>query len=192
MANKKTVALTDENYESIIATIRAGFNLNDVNIQPNERIAITLVVEANLGIRIGDILSLHMSDFIKDGDRYRLDIIEKKTSKKRVFTVPKEIYDFIQNYAYINEIKISAKLFDISERAVQKHLSLTCKYLGLTGISTHSFRKFFATKIFLNNNYNIELLRVLLQHSSVTITQKYIGIQPKEIEQALNNHIRLL
>lgn len=27
MANKKTVALTDENYKSIITTIRAGFTL---------------------------------------------------------------------------------------------------------------------------------------------------------------------
>ena len=192
MPNKKTVALTDESYKSIITTIRTGFKLENKNIKPNERIATALVVEANLGMRIGDILALHMSDFIKDGDRYRLDIVEKKTSKKRVFTVPKEIYDFIQNYAYTNEIKISAKLFDISERTVQKHLEAVSKYLNIKDLGTHSFRKFFATQIYIDSNYNIELVRVLLQHSSITVTQKYIGIQTKEIEQALNNHIKLL
>lgn len=50
--------------------------------KPNERIATCLVLEANLGLRISDILNLKMSDIIKDGDRYRLDITEKKTSKK--------------------------------------------------------------------------------------------------------------
>lgn len=46
--------------------------------------------------------------------------------------------------------------------------------------------------IYENNNYNIELVRVLLQHSSVSITQRYIGLQRKEIENALQNHIKLL
>lgn len=192
VANKKTVALTNESYTKIITTIRTGFKLEDKKVKPNERIATALVVEANLGIRIGDILSLHMSDFIKDGDRHRLDIIEKKTKKKRVFTVPLEIYNFIQNYAYSNGIKPSAKLFDISERAIQKHLEAVSKYLSINNLGTHSFRKFFATQIYINSNYNIELVRVLLQHSSVTVTQKYIGIQPKEIEKALNSHIRLV
>ncbi|MBE6087357.1 MAG: integrase [Clostridium beijerinckii] len=192
MANKKTIALTKEIYQEIISTIRNGFKLNNSNIRPNERISTALVVEANLGMRISDILNLRMSSFIKDGDRYRLDITEQKTSKKRTFTVPTDIYNFIQNYAYTNEIKTDAKLFNLSERSVQKHLELTCKYLNLTNISTHSFRKFFASQIYINNNYNIELVRVLLQHSSVTVTQKYIGIQPKEIERALNNHINLV
>lgn len=192
MANKKTVALTEEIYKNIITTIRTGFKLENKNIKPNGRIATALVVEANLGMRIGDILSLRISDFIKDGDRYRLDIIEKKTSKKRTFTVPKDIISFIEHYAYTNKIKESAKLFDISERAVQKHLESVSKYLNINDLGTHSFRKFFATQIYINSNYNIELVRVLLQHSSITVTQKYIGIQTKEIEQALNNHIKLL
>jgi len=192
MANKKTVALSEENYKLVIHTIRTGFKLGDKNVKPNERIATVLVVEANLGMRIGDILSLRMPDFIQDGDRYRLDVVEKKTSKSRNFTVPNEIYNFIQNYAYINEIKVSAKLFNISERTIQKHLESVSKYLKIKDLGTHSFRKFFATQIYLNNKHNIELVRVLLQHSSVTTTQKYIGIQPDVIEEALKNHIKLL
>ena len=84
------------------------------------------------------------------------------------------------------------RLFDLSERQIQKHLKAACDYLWFVGISTHSFRKYFATQIYINNDYNIELVRQLLQHSSAAVTQRYIGIQQKQIEKALQNHIKLI
>ena len=191
--NKKTIALTEEQYKSIIGAIHTGFICEDGHIvKPNKRIATALSLEANLGLRISDILQLKLSAIIHDGNRYRLDLVEKKTKKKREFTVPIEIYSYIQNYVLENNINPTAKLFDISERTIQNHLQLVCEYLGYENISTHSFRKYFATSIYINNNYNIELVRVLLQHSSVTTTQRYIGIGNRELESALQNHIRLL
>ena len=82
--NKRTIALTTEQYKKIIQTMREGF----CGCRPNERIATALVLEGNLGLRISDILSLRLSDIVRDGDRYRLEITEQKTKKKRVFTVP--------------------------------------------------------------------------------------------------------
>lgn len=191
--NKRTVALTTEQYKKIIKTMMSGFVDEDQNIvKPNRRIATTLTLEANLGLRIGDILKLRLSDIIRDGDRYRLDIIEEKSGKKREFTVPLEIYAYIQNYALENNIRTTAKLFEISERAVNKHLQKVCKYLNLDGIGSHSFRKFFATTIYNNNRHNINLVRVLLQHSSIATTQRYIGIQSEEIEEALQKHVHLI
>ena len=191
--NKKTVALTAEQYEKIIKTMMSGFADADQNIvKPNKRIATALTLEANLGLRIGDILKLRLSDIVRDGDRYRLDIVEQKTGKKREFTVPIEIYVYIQNYALENNIKATAKLFDISERAVNKHLQKVCTHLGFSGIGSHSFRKFFATSIYNNNKHDINLVRVLLQHSSIAVTQRYIGIQSEEIEEALQKHIHLI
>lgn len=191
--NKKTLALTEESYQLIIKTIKEGFTTKDgIEVKPNNRIATALVLEANLGLRISDILKLRITDIIKDGDRYRLDIIEQKTGKAREFTVPTEIYNYILDYALENKISKRAKLFDITERAVQKHLKITCEYLGLERIGTHSFRKYFATEIYKHNNYNIELVRTLLQHTSAATTQRYIGIQPKQVEDALAKHIKLL
>ena len=191
--NKKTIALTDEQYRDIIKIIYSGFICADGHtVRPNKRIATALSLEANLGLRISDILQLRLSAIIHDGERYRLDIVEKKTKKKREFTVPIEIYSYIQNYALENNINPAARLFDLSERTIQNHLQLVCGYLGYDNISTHSFRKFFASSIYVENNYNIELVRVLLQHSSVATTQRYIGIGSREIENALQNHIKLL
>lgn len=186
--NKKTLALTKEQYTEIIETMRSGF----LNSRPNHKIATALVLEANLGLRISDIVQLRLKDIVKDGERYRLDITEQKTQKKRVFTVPKDIYNYIKQYCIDNEIKSSDVIFPLTERAVSKHLQHVCDYLGYEGIGTHSFRKFFATNVYQDNNYNILLVQELLQHSSPTITQRYIGISSKELEDALQKNIHLL
>lgn len=190
--NKKTVALDEEQYKQIISTIQSGFTVNDYSFKPNNRLATLLVVQANLGLRLSDIVSLTLSDIVRDGNRYRLDIIEQKTQKKRTFTVVPDLYTYLLEYATNNKISKQARLFPVTERAVQKQLKTVCDYLGLENISTHSFRKFYATEIYKNNDFDIVLVQHLLQHSSASITQRYIGIQSAKVEEAINKHICLL
>ena len=64
MANKKSLALTKEQYENLIGSMRKGGN----TFRANDRIATALVLEANLGLRIGD-----------DDDKIRLN--QRKPSK---------------------------------------------------------------------------------------------------------------
>ena len=177
-----------EQYTAIIETMKQGFT----GCRPNERIATALVVEGNLGLRISDILRLRLADVVRDGDRYRLAIVEQKTGKERVFTVPLVIQQYLENYALRNSIGRTETLFPITERAVQKQLALVCDYLGYEGISTHSFRKWYATEIYKNNGYDVALVQRLLQHSSAATTQRYIGIEPQRIEQAIEGHAKLL
>lgn len=190
--NKRTRAVDEETYVKIISVVKNGFLYEGVQYKLNARIATILVLEYNLGVRIGDILKLSMNSFVKDGERYRLDIYEQKTGKYRNFTIPPEVYQFVRDYAYQNGISQKARLFPITERAVQKHLKAVSGFLGLLGIGTHSFRKGFATNIYVNNHYNIELVRVLLQHSSVVVSQQYIGIGSKELEDAIDKNVHLL
>lgn len=56
MANKKCAALTKEQLKEIITTMRSG----GAGFRKNEQIATALLLEANLGMRIEDILSLHL------------------------------------------------------------------------------------------------------------------------------------
>lgn len=188
MANKKTVALTKEQYKDIVLAIRTGFT----GCQPNERIATALVLEGNLGIRISDILNLRLCDIVRDGDRYRLSITEQKTGKTRNFTVPFQIFQYLQNYVLLNGIKKDEIIFPITERQIQKILKRACDYLGYEGISTHSFRKYYATAIYNANGFDIALVQMLLQHSSPSTTQRYIGIQPERVEKAIMGHMDLL
>lgn len=186
--NKKTKALTTEQYKEIIQTIREGF----CGCRPNERVATALVLEGNLGLRVSDVIKLRLCDIVRDGDRFRLEIAEKKTGKQRVFTVPLVIQQYIENYCLRNSIPRETVIFPITERTVQKQLKIVCDYLGFEGISTHSFRKWYATEIYKANGYDIALVQRLLQHSSATVTQRYIGIEPQRIEEAIQNHAQLL
>lgn len=192
MANKKTRALTEDEFYLIIETIDAGFITDKgIKIKPNHRIAVALTLQANIGLRIGDIVNLRLSDIVRDGERYRLDIVEQKTKKKREFTVQNYILTCLQTYALNNNIKPNQKLFDITVRQVQKHLQTTAEHLGLENVGTHSFRKFFAVSIYNSNGYNVELVRELLQHSTTAVTQHYLSVSPRLVEDALAKHIKL-
>ncbi len=186
--NKKTRALTTEQYKEIITTMKEGF----CGCRPNDRIATALVLEGNLGIRISDIIKLRLCDIVRDGDRFRLSIIEQKTGKARDFTVPLVIQQYIENYCLRNGIKPTERIFPITERMIQKQLKIVCDYLGYKGIGTHSFRKWYATEIYKNNGYDIALVQRLLQHSSAATTQRYIGIESQRIEKAIEGHTQLL
>ena len=140
-------------------------------IRPNDRIASVEMLQAVLGLRLGDVLNLRMNSFVKDGSLWKLDIREEKTGKVRNFTVPIEVYTFIQDYAYANNIGKDCKLFPISTRQVEMHLSKVFQYM---------------------NDYDIELVRVLLQHSDVRTTQRYLGIGKKQVEEALASTSKFL
>ena len=185
--NKRCVALTQEQYEEAITLMRSGFELNGKTIRPNPRIAAVTVLQACLGLRLGDVLQLTLNSFVRDGNRWRLDIREQKTKKVRDFTVPIEVYSFIQEYAYENSIDKEAKLFDVGSRQVERYLNSVFEKMGLSvkNHGSHSFRKFFSMKVLMENDYNFELVRILLQHSSITVTQRYISIGTKQIESAL-------
>ena len=186
--NKKTKVLTTAQYKEIIQTMREGF----CGCRPNDRVATALVLEGNLGLRISDIIKLRPCDIVKDGDRFRLEVVEQKTGKSRVFTVPLLIQQYIENYCLRNGIRRNDLIFPITERAVQKQLKIVCDYLDLEGVSTHSFRKWYATEIYNKNDHDIALVQRLLQHSSASTTQRYIGIEPEKIETAIQNHAQLL
>lgn len=182
------LALTNEQYTTLISTIQSGTS----EFRANPRVAAILTAEANLGMRVGDIIRLRLADIVRDGGRLRLNIVEEKTGKKRTFSVPEAIYDYFCKYAERFHISASDRLFPITERAVQKHLKIVCDYLGYENISTHSFRKWYATDIYNASGHDIILVQHLLQHSSPATTRRYIGIADDKIESAIAQHVSIV
>lgn len=189
MANKRTVALTETEYRESIDLLRTGFELNGKIVKPNPRIATIVMLQATLGLRLGDVLALTVDSIIRDGNRYRLNIKEEKTGKMRTFTVANEVYAYILGYALENEIGKNERLFSITKRQVSRHLNKLFARMGLNSeiYGSHSFRKFFAVEVFENSANNPEVVRILLQHSSVVTTQRYLSISSKQIEDALTS-----
>lgn len=190
--NIKCRPCTQEEYEKIISLLRSGFEYEGTKISSKERIADALLLEANLGIRIGDVLSLRFRDFVRDGKDYRINIIEQKTGKTRKYIVPNEIISYINEYCIRWGISKDQKLFPFRVRNVQKYLQMTCEILELKNISTHTMRKFYSTEAYKKSGNDIRLVQLLLNHSSVLITQRYIGVDDEHIDATIQSNIHIV
>ena len=183
--NRKTSCITDEQFNRIINILYNG----ESYIKPNREMALILTVTGNSGLRIGDCLSLTLDSFIREGNEYHYNIIEEKTGKQRTTAIPKEIYLIIKTYSE-NVGRTNDKIFNYSVRAIQKKLRQICSYLGdeYKDVSTHSFRKRAGMHIYKISGNDIELTRKFLNHSSVTTTQRYLGVEEEDINNLLEKN----
>ena len=188
MGSYTTVPLTKEQYKEIIDTMRKG----SMWFRPNTRIAEALIAEANLGIRIEDVLALKPSNFIFAGGLYKINIVEHKTKKRRYKTISTDFYKHLNAYIKENKIKKDERIFPITERTVQKYLQKVCYYLEYENISTHSFRKYCGMNLYEASGYNIIKVMNFYQHSSPAITQRYLGVSSYEEDQMLQAYTELV
>jgi len=184
-------AIDENEYRKIILLMRTGYEHAGVKHRPNDQIATILVLQANLGCRIGDIMALTTESIIKDGSIHRLNITEQKTGKKRTFIVPQPIVDFIEDYKKHTPIGADGKLFDIGAHAVRKQLRAVTGYLGLENVSSHSFRKRYAVELYNRTNHDIMAVCQALQHASTTTTQTYIRRSDAQMEAAMNQIVSI-
>ena len=191
MGSYTTRTLSNQEYERLIKTIRIGYTHNGVKHRPNDQIADILVLEANLGCRIGDIMALTTDSIILDGDIYKLNIVEQKTGKRRTFIVPKEVKAFIDHSCEARGI-VSGNIFTIASHAVWKQLRAATAYLGLKDISTHSMRKKIANDLYESTGHDIEAVCSFLQHASVTTTRTYIRRSDEQLEKAIAGAVSLV
>ena len=186
--NKRCRVITKEEFEKIVNALQYGYTFEGVRTRPNPRLTALCICQANMGLRLGDCLALTLNSIKYEGGRYHLQIIEEKTKKPRNFIVEPSMYTFLQTYALENSIKPNQKLFPISKRAVSKQYNRVGRYMGFDDFGSHSLRKYFSFDLYSISNYNLEVVRTALQHSSLTTTQRYISVNPKEVEDALLKH----
>ena len=173
-----------DEYMTIITLCQKGFTYKDEYgvkhiFRPNKQLAMAFILQANLGLRISDVLKLKPSTFKND----KLEVIEKKTGKLQYRTINRNLKELIYEYALENNIKSNDYLIQVKVRAIQKQLSIIANYLNLTNISSHSFRKLFGVTVYNKTNGNIELLKELFNHSNIATTQRYIKVSQKQIDE---------
>lgn len=93
----------------------------------------------------------------------------------------------MEEYCDKKKLGHNDRMFTIKVRWVQKYIQKISFILGTSDISTHSFRKTYAHIQYLDSQCNIELVRKLLNHSSVSVTQRYLGITDEEVNEASAN-----
>ena len=190
MGSYTSRTISQQDFERLIKTIRIGYTYKGVKHRPNDQIADILVLEANLGCRIGDIIALTTESIILDGNIYKLNITEQKTGKKRTFIVPTQVKAFIDHFCIARNVT-QGRLFDIEAPAVWKQLRAATAYLGMKDISTHSMRKKIANDLYESTGHDIEAVCSSLQHSSINTTRTYIRRSDEQLEKAISQNVAL-
>lgn len=179
MAGKKAKTLNKEEFNIITRTMAQGCTLEDgKKVRPNYKMTMILILQANLGLKLGQVLKLRLTDFEKQENEYILKIFEN--NKNKTIIVPKDIINIIENYYKRFGLESTQRMFDYTERAVQLHLKKICTILNIEDICTQSFRKFFAYKIYDNNPNNISILQQILQLSSRKTTKNLLADKIRE------------
>jgi integrase len=179
--NYTTKTLTKNQYTTIMYLLNNGKS----GFSAKPKIAFALYLEAHLGIRIGDVLRLKLSDFIANGCDYRLNIKELKTSKKRNHPIPAKVYFSVIEYCKKYKLTETEYMFDFTNHTVNYNLRQISTILKLKDINTHSFRKMFATECYTLSGKDIVAVQQIMQHSSASVTQRYIGVPSELIENTL-------
>lgn len=160
----------------------------------NKRDYCIFVVGINVGLRAGDLLSLKIKD-VTDGNTIfdTVTIKEQKTGKTRNFALNKNAKEAIQ--LYINSLAdydLNDYLFKsrkgghLGVRPLHHIIKTITNDLGIKGnYGTHTLRKTMAYHRYINN-VPLETLQKLLNHSSSSITLRYIGITQKVIIDCYN------
>lgn len=159
----------------------------------NYRISLLVGCGIFFGLRISDLLQLTW-EMLLDKDA-KFVITEKKTGKRREVRINKEFQKHIKDcYTALNIQNLNELCFLSGKNKVYSiqwinivFKELKSKYnLKIDHFSTHSLRKTFGRKVF-ESSENAELALVklmeLFNHSSVSITKRYLGLRQEEILQ---------
>lgn len=128
------------------------------------------------GSRISEVLSLDVADL--EADRINFRKANTKTKKHRAAVVVDALRPFLAEYqapetGYLFPAHHNGKGGHLQRQAADLVLRQVCDYIGLEGVSTHSFRRSFATNLH-RQGYSLAKIARLLGHSSASMTARYI------------------
>ena len=148
----------------------------------------------NTGLRISDLVKLTKDD-VRNADgsmKTHIVIIETKTKKQKRFPLFNGLLTEMEKYT--RNMKAGEYLFK-SQKGNNRPITTTQAYriivkagtnIGLKEIGTHTMRKTFGYWHY-QQYHDVAMLQTLFNHSSPSITLKYICIQQDEIDKSYAN-----
>ncbi len=159
----------------------------------NYRMSLLIGCGCFFGLRVSDLLALKWN-MILGVDSFALT--EKKTGKRRVIKINEgfkchilDCYRALRITDPEESCYITKYGTVISTQMINRKLKgiKTAYRLPISNISTHTLRKTFSRKVWENENaagrgeQSLVVLSEMLNHSSVAITRRYIGLREQEI-----------
>lgn len=142
----------------------------------------------NTGLRISDILSLDVRD-VKGRDY--IEIREKKTNKYKKFPLNRflkeEINLFVEGLPSEQPLFYTQKHCRLDRAQAYRILNKAAQAVGVKErIGTHTLRKTFGYHHYKKYN-DIVLLQKIFNHSSPSVTLRYISIEQDTIDESYRN-----
>jgi len=166
-------------------------------LEGSPRDHLLFVMGVNNGIRTGDLLKLKVKDVkhLKSGDS--ITIKEGKTKKDNVLVVNKTVYKALKNYLDKAQTNGDGYLFasrkgkkSLQPKAVNKMIKNWTKAINLKGnYGAHTLRKTWGYIQRTKHGVGFEIICKRFNHSSPSVTMRYLGIQDKEVHETLMNEI---
>lgn len=137
------------------------------------------------GLRLSEALSLNVRDI-----DFRTNSIKVKQTKTKVeryvfFTNKTKLllFDYIQTFNVTKKLFIQRNTKPLTTENIQKVVDRLTKRLNLsTRPSPHKWRHTFATN-YVNRGGSLENLRILLGHTTLQMTQRYLHISNDQLKQ---------
>jgi integrase len=126
----------------------------------------------NTGSRIGEIFSLRWQDV--DLDKGLINVFSPKTQKVGVVPINREVRRILEFWALgrKNEFVFYNQKTGEPFVDLDAGLQLACEKAEITGVTWHTLRHTFASRL-LERGVDIITVKELLGHSSVTVTMRY-------------------
>lgn len=167
-------------------------------LSKNTRDLLLFTIGINNGLRCGDLLRLKVGDVkhLKVNDT--LTIREQKTGKSNVLMVNKTTFKILRDYLTETKPNDEDYLFksrkgenqSLSVQSVNSMVKDWCRSINLKGnFGTHSLRKTFGYIQRKKFGVSWEVLCKRFNHSSPSVTMRYLGIEDREVNGILMNEI---
>ncbi len=148
----------------------------------------------NTGLRISDLLKLSYDD-VRDAFgnmKSHISIIETKTKKNKKFPITNGLYAELDKHT--KNMKSGEYLFQsrkgvncpVSASQFYRIISTAGANIGLANLGTHTMRKTFGYHHY-QQYHDVAILMEIFNHSSPSITLRYIGISQDEIDKSYHN-----
>lgn len=151
----------------------------------NERNLLLFTLGINSGLRVSDILALNVRD-VKGKTHIRL--VEKKTGKFKKVPLNNKVRTLIDSYTKNRNLDEPLFMTIFKNRmyrvAAYDIIKSACKKANITTkVGTHTMRKTFGYHHYKKFK-DIAMLQKIFNHSSQTVTLRYIGIEQDQIEES--------
>lgn len=148
-------------------------------------------------LRVSDLLALRRNEIFNSDGSIKLHAytVDKKTSKHNILYLKPAIYDLSQYAKWLNDNYPESEWLFPSSQHPNQHVSIKQFYkvirhvgdlLGIDYLGTHTMRKTGAYRVYVQSNYDIGLVMSLLNHSSQSMTLRYLGLDQVSKEKKLD------